>query len=206
MQTNPFPNVPAAPAASGPAAGGTDAGPRSSRRTFWLTLTAHQATWFVAVIGAGAGHWWPGVAAACLFAAWRLGRSEHRRLELRLIGLALLLGVGLENLWVSLGFLNYAAAWPTAGSPAWILALWAAFALTVLPVLRFMLGRPALAALLGAVGGPLAYWGASRGWGAVAFGEPAVAGLLALALGWAVAMPLLTTMAARGLREQAPQV
>lgn len=168
-------------------------------------LLAYQATWFAAVIGAGHGLWWPGVLAAALFALWRLAVSPHRALELRLMLTALGIGLMLENLWVGSGLLDYAAAWPSAGSPAWILALWCAFALVVVPLLGYMHRRLWLAAVFGAIGGPLAYLGAARGWNVVQFSEPSWRGLLALAAGWALAMPLLAALAARGLHHIKPR-
>lgn len=168
--------------------------------SFWLTLLAYQATWFVAVIGAGHGLWWPGVAAAALFAAWRLAVSPQRALELRLVLAALALGLLLETLWVRSGLLEYRAGWPWLDAPGWILALWLAFALTVLPLLGYLQRHLGLAALFGAIGGPLAYWGAARGWGVARFPDPAWHGLLALGAGWALAMPLLAWLARRGLQ------
>ena len=173
--------------------------------TFWLTLLAYQANWFAAVIGAGHGLWWPGVAAAGLFALWRLSVSPHRALEARLVVVALALGLLLENLWVRTGLLDYAVAWPWAGSPAWILALWCAFALVVVPLLGYLHRRPWLAAALGAVGGPLAYLGAASGWDALRFSEPRWHTLLALGAGWALAMPALAALAARGLQRDIPR-
>lgn len=167
---------------------------------FWVTLLAHQATWFAAVMGAGHGHWWPGVLAVGLFAAWRLTVSPWRGLELQLVALALVLGLSLESLWVGGGLLHYEASGSVGRVPPWILALWVGFALTIVPLLGALHARPTLAALLGAVGGPAAYWGAGQGWGSVRFAEPPEAALIALALGWAVAMPLLASYAGRGLR------
>lgn len=172
--------------------------------TFWLTVLGYQATWFAAVIGAGQGLWWPGAAAAGLFALWRLSVSPHRLLEARLVLVALAVGLVLENLWVRSGLLDYAAAWPWAGSPAWILALWWAFALAIVPLLGYLHRRLLLAALFGAIGGPLAYLGAARGWDVVQFASPQWHSLLALAAGWALAMPLLAWLARRGL-QQSPQ-
>ena len=108
-------------------------------------LLAYQATWFVAVIGAGRGSWWPGVLAAALFALWRLAVSPARALELRLLLAALGIGLLLESVWVGSGLLDY-AAWPWAGPPAWILALWCAFALVVVPLLGYLHRRLWLAA------------------------------------------------------------
>ncbi len=167
-------------------------------------LLAYQATWFVAVIGAGRGSWWPGVLAAALFALWRLAVSPARALELRLLLAALGIGLLLESVWVGSGLLDY-AAWPWAGPPAWILALWCAFALVVVPLLGYLHRRPWLAAALGAVGGPLAYLGAASGWDALRFSEPRWHTLLALGAGWALAMPALAALAARGLQRDIPR-
>ncbi len=167
-------------------------------------LLAYQATWFVAVIGAGRGSWWPGVLAAALFALWRLAVSPMRALELHLLLAALGIGLLLESVWVGSGLLDY-AAWPWAGPSAWILALWCAFALVVVPLLGYLHRRPWLAAALGAVGGPLAYLGAASGWDALRFSEPRWHALLALGAGWALAMPALAALAARGLQRDIPR-
>lgn len=167
---------------------------------FWLTLIAYEAVWFAAVIGAGRGQWWPGVLGALAFAAWRLAVSAHRHVEWRLVVIALLLGVALENLWVRAGLVGYATPWPWAETPAWLMSLWLAFALTILPLFGYLHERPVLAAVFGAFGGPLAYLGAARGWHAVLLPTPMWPTLLALAAGWAIALPLLTSLARRWLQ------
>jgi hypothetical protein len=169
---------------------------------FWITLCAYEGVWFAAVIGAGRGHVWPGVAAAASFAAWRLSSSQHPGIELRLIAVALLVGALLESTWVSCGLIRYSAAWPWRALPAWLMALWVAFALTILPLFGYLRARPWLAATLGAIGGPLAYLGAARGWHAVRLPTPAWPTLLALALGWGIALPLLTSLARRWLYQE----
>lgn len=169
---------------------------------FWLTLVAYQLVWFAAVIGAGHGLAWPGVLGALLFAAWRLAVSTQRGVELRLIAVALLLGVAMETAWVRGDLIRYAAAWPWAEAPAWILALWVAFALTIVPLFGYLHARPWLAALFGAIGGPLAYLAAAHGWHAAMFVAPNRQVLLWLALGWGIALPLLTMLARHWLHPQ----
>ena len=163
--------------------------------SFWITLAAYESVWFTAVIGAGHGLAWPGVAATLLFAAWRLAGSAQRATELKLVAVGLLLGFILETIWVRSGLISYAAPWPTRTHPAWLMALWAAFALTVVPLFGYLHTRLGLAAALGAVGGPLAYLGASRGWHAVLLPAPQWPSLLALAAGWGIALPSLTGLA-----------
>lgn len=170
---------------------------------FWATLIAYEIVWFAAVIGAGHGIAWPGVLGALLFAAWRLGVSPRRDVELRLVVVTLLLGAVLETLWVRAGLVRYAVPWPLPETPAWLMALWLAFALTIVPLLGYLHERPWLAAVFGAIGGPLAYLGAARGWHAVLLPSPAWRTLAALAIGWGIALPLLCALAHRWLREPA---
>lgn len=168
----------------------------------WLTFAAYEAVWFAAVIGAGRDWWWPGVAATALFAAWRLVASPHRNVEARLIAVALVLGVAFDAVLVWLGLTHYAAAWPWLAAPAWLTALWIAFALTIVPLFGYLHARVWLAALFGAIGGPLAYLGAARGWHAVSLPPPEWRGLAVLAIGWGIALPLLCSLARGWLRAQ----
>jgi len=161
-------------------------------------FVGYQAVWLCAVYGAGAQRTWPALAGLAVFGAAQLALSRRRATDLRLIGCALLLGAALEGALAWSGWLAYAApepALPPGGAPLWILALWAAFALTLAHSLRWLAGRPAVAAAVGALGGPLAYLAAGRLSGAVGFVAPAARGLAALALGWAVALAVLAHVA-----------
>ncbi|HUA26176.1 MAG TPA: DUF2878 domain-containing protein [Steroidobacteraceae bacterium] len=171
---------------------------------FWTTFIAYELVWFAAVSGAGHGLAWPGVVATMLFAAWRVAGSPQRDVELKLLAVALLLGFVLEDVWVRFGFIRYAAPWPVRAHPAWLLALWAAFGLTIVPLFRYLHSRPWLAALFGGVGGPLAYLGAARGWNAVLLPARSGASLLALAVGWGAAFPCLTLLARHWLAAAGP--
>jgi hypothetical protein len=170
----------------------------------WFNLVGYQLVWFASVIGAGRGLWWVGVSAAAAFALAHLAlfkqSSVERSADLRLLGVALACGLLLDGGLALTGLADYAAderAFPVGAAPLWILSMWAAFALTLRHSMRFLLGRPAWAFALGAIGGPLAYLGAARGWQAIAFAEPRWMALAALAVGWGLAIPLLTTLAAR---------
>lgn len=164
-----------------------------------LTFIAYEIVWFAAVIGAGHGRVWPGVAAAAVFSAWRLTVSSRRTVEARLFAAALLIGAALEFGWMRSGLIHYAASWPAPGPPAWLLALWASFGLTIVPLFGYLHQRPWLAAAFGALGGPLSYSAAAHGWHAVILPQPPWRTLLALGLGWAAALPVLTVLARRWL-------
>jgi len=78
------------------------------------------------------------------------------------------------------------------------LCLWASFALTLTRSLAWLMRRPWLGALFGALGGPLAYASAARGFGAVELVPTAARALAGLALGWGAAIPALAYVARRG--------
>lgn len=161
-----------------------------------------QLAWFAAVIGAGRGHAMAGVVAVLLFACWQLRVRQTRSGDLRLVALALAIGMALDSALAATGMVRYAAAWPSpALAPAWILALWAGLALSLNHSLRWLQTHPAWAAVAGAIAAPLSYLAAAHGWQAVAFAGPRGPTLAALAAGWAVALPLLV-VAARHWRGQ----
>ncbi len=172
--------------------------------SLWFNLVGYQLVWFTSVIGAGRGLWWPGVLAAATFALLHVAlhpqTPAQRTVDLRLMAVAVGCGLLLDGGLALSRLADYAAdegLLPVLGAPPWILSLWAAFALTLRHSMRFLLGRPALAFALGAIGGPVAYLGAARGWQAIVFAEPRWMALAALAVGWGLAIPLLTTLAAR---------
>ncbi|SFK30387.1 DUF2878 domain-containing protein [Lysobacter sp. cf310] len=167
--------------------------------SFWSNLIGYQLVWFAAVIGAGRGTPWPGTIAAALFVAWQLSMPGRAR-EWRLVVAAVVAGGLVDGGLAGSDLAVYAAAQPAlppGGAPLWILALWSAFALTLAQSLSVLRRRAWLAPLLGAVGAPLAYLGAARGWQAVTFAAPIWPAVLALAIGWAVALTLLARLAQR---------
>lgn len=167
--------------------------------SFWASLVGYQLVWFAAVIGAGHGVAWPGCVGMLVYAGCQLLGARHYRVDLALMAMAFVFGFVLDGGLIRAGLASYAAAWPRlAIAPAWILALWMTFALTFSQSLHYLQTRLWLAALLGLVGGPMAYLGAARGWHVVSFAEPAWRGLLCLGLGWALATPALAWLARRG--------
>ena len=165
----------------------------------WGNLLGYEIVWFAAVIGAGRGSALPGCLGAAAFMALQIRVSRQRVADLRLVGIALLCGLIVDGGLSGLGWAHYAAAGLSVppGVPLWILALWVAFAMTLNHSMAWLGGRPGWACALGALGGPLAYWGASRGWQSVFFEPPAARATIWLAVGWGIALPLLAGLAAR---------
>ena len=72
----------------------------------------------------------------------------------------------------------------------WMVALWPNFATTFHTSLSWLAGRYALAAGLGAVGGPLSYYAGAR-LGALTLPDAPLKSLLIIGLVWAAVLPLL---------------
>lgn len=163
---------------------------------FWSNLLGYQLAWVTVVWSAARGQAWIGMLACAVFVIWQWQRSPVRAADARALAAAMLCGLLVDGAAAASGLLHYASAEPGLPAPAWIVTLWAAFAMTLNHSMRWFARRLWLAALFAAVGGPLAYLGAARGFAAVAFPDPATPALIYLALAWAVAMPLLLRVAA----------
>jgi Protein of unknown function (DUF2878) len=164
------------------------------RPTVVANVVLFQVGWFACVLGAAQGQPWIGVVAAVAVVAWNGLRAACARSELTLVAIAVLIGALFDSILSMLGWIAYMPALRQYSlAPLWILALWALFATTINVSMRWLKPRLWLAALLGAVGGPLSYWAAER-MGAVHFAEPFVA-VFALAIGWALVMPVLLIFA-----------
>jgi hypothetical protein len=162
-----------------------------------VNVVLFQLGWFACVLGAARGLPWLGVGVAALVLAWHLARAAQPRRELALVAAAALIGVVFETLLVQSGWLRFdERGMLLAGTaPVWMVALWALFATTINVAMRALRSRLVVAALLGALGAPLAYWGGAR-LGAVELAS-AGAALAAIGIGWAVLTPLLFAAARR---------
>lgn len=162
-------------------------------RSPMLAFVAYQILWFAVVIAAGRGHGGMALGFGALFVAAQLAIARERATSVRLLVVAVLLGAAVDGGAAWLGLVVYASSSPLAGGPPWwILGLWAAFATTLPGPLRWLLGHPVWAAVLGAVGGPLSYAAAQRGWGTVQMVPPDWHGYAWLAVGWALALAVLS--------------
>ena len=154
----------------------------------------YQLVWFAVVGTTGGSRSWLGFAAAAAFIALQMALSDRRALDVRLLILAFVFGLSIDDTLSALGWIRYsgpAPALPPGGAPLWILALWTSFSLTLTRSLAWLSGHPQWAALFGAIGGPIAYWSAARGFHAVRFAPPSYRAIVSLAAGWSAAMSLL---------------
>ena len=157
-----------------------------------------QLAWFAAVIGGAQG--WPilGSLPAIVVVAIHLASYFPRlKQEAMLVLGGTAVGVIVETAFIALGALHYAGSSSDAVlPPVWIIALWFAFGTLPHGSLGWLSGRLLPQVLLGAVFGPLSYWGGVR-LGAATLGEPLLISLAVIGCGWALAMVLIFRIADR---------
>jgi hypothetical protein len=167
-----------------------------SRARIAMNVIAFQAAWLGGVVGAAVGQSWVGPLAALAAAAAHLTPAAAPGRELGALVAIAALGTAWDTVPAALGLIDYRGGVDAlAGLPLWMMGLWLAFATTLNVSLRWLRGHMALAALLGAVGGPLSFAAAAR-LGAVSFDETAAA-LAVQGAGWAVLLPVASAIAAR---------
>ncbi|CAJ0717234.1 DUF2878 domain-containing protein [Ralstonia mannitolilytica] len=161
-----------------------------------LYAVAGQAGWFVCVLSAARDAAWIGIVFVAVLLALHLRQARQPQRELRLVVWVVVLAAPWETLLIRTGLIAYPHGTLWAGFvPPWLLALWVLFAIQVNVLFRWLRGRWGVAMALGAVAGPLSFR-AGAALGAAHIPEMA-ATLGALAVGWAIWMPLLVRMGAR---------
>lgn len=170
----------------------------ASRPRLVVNFVMFQCAWFACVIGASHDGFpvMAGTGAALLAVALHVMFSARPIGELELAMSAALIGLVWETFLIQIGVvvIPHGTVLPGVAAP-WIVAMWALFATTLNYSLGWLRGRWALATILGAIAGPLSYWAGVR-MGALQFVDPLKA-VIALAIGWGVATPLLLALAQR---------
>lgn len=166
-----------------------------SNKLIIFNFVQFQLLWWVCVLSAE-----PGLSAGALLLVTgltllHLHFVEGWRQSIPLL-LAALIGclfdqVGYRMGWVDFSYHNSGASF----IPLWMMALWLAFSCTLNVSLGWLQNQPLLAALLGAIFGPLAYWGAQQ-LGVVILSSE-IKGLVWVACEWAIALPLLLAIRTR---------
>lgn len=161
-----------------------------------INVIVFQIAWFAAVLGAGHGMPWLGVVVVPIVLGLHLALSPDWRPELLLALSAAAMGFCFDTILVSAGvFAPVFFLLPEPFSPPWMVMLWVNFATTLNVSLGFLRGKYFFAGILGALGGPAAYYSGAR-LGAMTE-VPGVVDLVVLGIAWAAAVPLLFALAKR---------
>ena len=164
-----------------------------------------QLGWFACVLGAARGYPAAGPIVVLAILGWHVRRmpAPARSREVLVLALSAALGFVVDTALLRAGVTVMAGA---TLAPLWILALWPNTAAATAPggTLAALAHRPWLAALLGAVAGPLAYDGGVR-LGALEF-PPAERwrSLVILGIVWAGVLPAFAALRRRCAAPELP--
>ena len=156
---------------------------------FWNLVVVHIA-WFAAVLGSA--HRMPVLGTAVVLASigWHLAVSARWRSEAKLVGAALLIGLVVESAMAPMDVVTFTSGqFAPRTAPYWMVSLWGMLGMTLNVTMRWLKGRWLLAAIAGAVVGPLSYV-SGVDLGAAKFVDENAA-LVILVVVWAVLMPSL---------------
>ncbi len=161
-----------------------------------INFVAFQTGWFACVLSAAHGAPWVGFLVICVIVVSHVITAEDPTHEMRLVALAMMLGLTFDSILLNSGWVRYPGGMIFAGiAPYWILAMWALFSTTLSLSMSWLKNKPLLASFMGAVFGPLSYLAGQR-MGAIELLNFNSA-MIALAVIWALAMPILTRAASR---------
>lgn len=159
-----------------------------------LNAALFQAAWFAAVLGAARGVLWLGPLMLLPVLGIHLALAKDRAGEVKLLAAAGILGFLFDTSLVAGGvFLPVPDLFPRPLSPLWMISLWVNFAATLNVSMAWLRGRYLVAALFGALGGPLAYYSGAKLGATEAL--PTLNDILVLAVGWGIMTPLLVWLA-----------
>ena len=106
------------------------------------------------------------------------------------------LGTWFDSMLVAFGWVAYSTGqWHPMLAPYWIISMWMLFATTLNLSLKWLRDRTWLAAVVGALAGPLTYVAGAR-LGAIELTNLEAA-LAALGAGWALMLPALVALGSR---------
>lgn len=115
-------------------------------------LIGFEVCWFALI-------YWQYPAIVPVFLLWCIAFWWLTKPEQVAVVVVTILGVLLDYLLVQLGVFQFA---DSSAIPSWMLMLWACFALVSVKVFAHWFTPWYLALAVGAIGGPLAYWGGAK--------------------------------------------
>ena len=161
-----------------------------------VNVIAFKVGWASTIFGAANGMPFLGPVIVVAVVMLHLIRADRPAEEFQLLLWAGLIGGCWDSALVAAGWLEYANGEFVSGlAPYWIVAMWILFATTLNLTFRWLRSRLALAAVMGAVFGPLSYFVGSSLGAVQIVNLPAA--MIALSIAWAILMPALIVLASR---------
>ena len=155
-----------------------------------VNFVVFQVAWLSSVIGGAQQMPWLGPLTVLVALVLHF-RAAHKPFEeMLLVASCALMGATFDSILVSAGWVTYKAGlFNEYFAPYWIITMWMLFATTLNVSMRWLRGKPKFAALLGFYGGPTSYLAGQALGGIVIVNQ--FAAMAALAIGWAIIMPVL---------------
>ena len=155
-----------------------------------VNFAMFEIAWISSVIGGAQQMPWIGPIAVLVAVALHLRAARKPVEEILLLLTCALIGASFDSMLVAAGWVTYKAGlFSVYVAPYWIITMWVLFGTTLNVSMRWLRGKPKLAALFGFYGGPASYIAGQQLGGIVLTNQ--LASLIALAIGWAVMMPIL---------------
>jgi hypothetical protein len=154
--------------------------------------------WFACVMGEANGTPSYGVAVAAMLLALNILVAEDALHEARVIAAVGAIGFVIDTILAFAGIFVFdpRTSNPAWLCPIWLVALWMMFGSTLTASLAWLTARTAITSIVGAIMGPLNYFGAAR-ISALAIPAPVAPRLAIIAIVWAVVLPGLLRFANR---------
>lgn len=166
-------------------------GAHASRVRIIANFLGFQAGWFACALSAGAGYPLVGPVVVGAILTLHLKWCADRKAELILLGSVFLIGGAIDATQWLLGVsIAPVPELPKVFAPLWFATMYANFAATLRYSLAWLGARPWLAAIFGAVGGPMTYRGGAV-FDAIVMREPEWISLVVLAAVWGLLTPSL---------------
>ncbi len=168
---------------------------------------SYYVGWLACVYGAAHGLSAVGVGVAGLLVLIHFVLTHTLREEITMIIVIGALGTLVDSFQAASGLLVYQSRYASVPwlGPIWITAIWVLFASTINWSFGWLKGRTWLAAVLGAIGGPVSYTAGER-IGAVRFQHDYIVTMLALAAIWSLVLPAFFALAHRMTSLKTPRV
>jgi hypothetical protein len=158
-----------------------------------INFLLFQVAWFVCVISAARHLEWIAVISIVLAVGIHLLLVKDRKAELQLVLTAGLMGLLLDSILINLDVFIPVSNWDSDNiAPMWLVSLWMLFGITLNHSLRWLQQRYLVAAVMGFIFAPVAYWAGQR-LGALTFppDQSPIISLLIIGACWILVTPLL---------------
>lgn len=163
-----------------------------------INAVLFQALWFACVLGSAQRMIWPSIIAGIVMMVWQLHPLRRHGNDLLVLIAAILLGLIIDTCWTIFGLMQFTDPRPLHPiAPIWILIMWVGFALTINHSMAWMKEHRLLPALMGFIGGPMAYYAGLK-LGAVEYLVNPWQMSVILGVVWAIALTILVKISQTG--------